>query len=167
MTIEVEDGTGKTDSNSYISLAEARVYASARGVTLSSDDATLEPLLIKAMDYIEALALRFVGTPTNATQALQWPRADVVFGEDDYPDSGIPTSLKTAQCRLVLEQARGVDIMPTVTGAFVKREKVGPIETEYSEAVNVTGQPSMPLVDSMLAPLLTNSGGFALTTLRV
>ena len=53
-TIVVEDGSGKTDSNSYIDEAGLTTYATDRGITLTAaDDAAKAALLIQAMDYIE------------------------------------------------------------------------------------------------------------------
>lgn len=167
MPLIVEDGSGVTSANSYITLAEARAYATDRGVTLPADDGKLTPFLVNAADYLELFASSYVGTPTNTTQGLQWPRADVSLNDEDYPDDEIPAALKIAQIRLVMEQARGVDIMPTTTGRFVKKEKVGPLETEYSEAINVSGAPHFPFVESLLSSLFSHSSGFALTTVRV
>lgn len=42
MAIIVEDGTGVTGANSYISLADARTYATNRGFELSADDTIAE-----------------------------------------------------------------------------------------------------------------------------
>ena len=50
MALVIEDGSRVAGANSYVTLAEARAFASARGVTLSAVDATLEPFVIKAFD---------------------------------------------------------------------------------------------------------------------
>ena len=54
MALEIEDGTGKPNSNSYVTVAQARSYALARGVELPAAEAAVESLLVQAMDYLEA-----------------------------------------------------------------------------------------------------------------
>lgn len=71
ITIVVEDGSGVTNANSYVSVADARIYASNRGVELPLDDDELAAMLIRSTDYLEAQACRFQGKPTSTTQALQ------------------------------------------------------------------------------------------------
>ncbi len=67
MALEVEDGTGKADANSYVSVAEYRAYAQARGVSLPVDDAQVEAQLTQAMDYVESFRAKYQGRKT-------WPR---------------------------------------------------------------------------------------------
>ena len=55
MTITVETGSGDNASaNSYVSVADFKAYADARGYSYPGTDPACEKLLIKAMDYIEA-----------------------------------------------------------------------------------------------------------------
>ena len=77
MTLIVEDGSIVENANSYVSVDDARTFASLRGVTLPASDAEVEVLLIKATDFIEAQRLRFQGSKVNQDQALQWPRTGV------------------------------------------------------------------------------------------
>jgi hypothetical protein len=174
MALNIEDGTGKPDSDSYVTVAEARAYAAARGITLSSDDAAVEALLVQAMDYLEAQRARYQGSKTKpGVQALQWPRTGVVIDcQYNLPDNIIPTELKSAQKQAALEVFAGLSLMPSSDGRVVKREKVDVIETEY-----MTGQdlgsgasmgPSFPAVDALLEPLFNAcGGGFFLKTVRV
>lgn len=167
MPLIVETGAGVANANSYVSLEEAREFALLRGVTLTEDDDALTALLVKATDYLEMFSLRYVGALVAVDQALSWPRSDVVIYDEVFAEDAIPEALKKAQMLLVMEQANGVNIMPTVTGNFVKRRKVGPIETEYSERVQTDALPSFPHVTALLDSLLALSSGFALTTVRV
>lgn len=174
MAIEVEDGTGKSDATSYVTAAEARQYAQARGFTLG-DDAQVEARLQLAMDYLEAQRSRYQGHKTHpGVQALQWPRAGVVIDcRYKLPDNVIPVELKNAQMQAVVELAAGFTLMPSSDGRFVKREKVDVIETEY-----MTGQdlgaggfgmgPAFPALEALLEPLFEPcGGGFFLKTVRV
>ncbi|WEM33665.1 head-tail adaptor [Pseudomonas phage PSA-KC1] len=53
ITIVVEDGSGVTNANSYVSVADARIYASNRGVELPLDDDELAAMLIRSTDYLK------------------------------------------------------------------------------------------------------------------
>lgn len=164
MALTVEDGSIVTGANSYITLAEARAYATDRGVTLSATDADLEPLLIKATDYLESFADRYKGEVVEYDQPLSWPRAYAEFRGYEIDAATIPESLKRAQMQAVIELHNGVDLMPTETGARVKREEVGPIKTEY-DLSRSPSLPNMPLLESILGPLL-KSGGWSYVTRR-
>lgn len=173
MALIVEDGTGKTDSQTYVDAAAARQYAAARGIELSSTDADVEVQLVSAMDYLEAQRARYQGTKTKpGVQALQWPRTGVILDcSYSLPDNVIPVELKNAQMQLVLEVFAGNTLMPSSDGRVVKREKVDVIEREF-----MTGQdlgsgglpsPSFPAVDALLEPLFSAcGGGFFLRTVR-
>ncbi len=171
MALTIEDGTGKENATSYVTAAEARAYAAARGVTLDANDAVVEPLLVQAMDYLEALSYKGHRTFPDV-QALSWPRTCVVIDGAKLPVSGagsIPRQLKAAQMQLSIEASTGTDLMPTTDGRVVKREKVDVIETEYmtNTDLGVSGLPgpSFAKVDALLAGLLATGGMFQ--TVRV
>lgn len=165
MTLIIEDGSGVENANSYVSVAQAKAYAAARGVTLGSD-AVVEQQLIKAMDFLEAFRSDFQGCKTDPAQPLQWPRENVYIDSELFLYDAIPAELKAAQCQLVIEQFNGVDLNPTVSGQFVVREKVGPIDTQYSEKIGSSGQPQLNTVNNFLAPLLNYNSSY-LSTVRV
>lgn len=170
MALELEDGTGKANAQSYVDVAAARTYAAARGVTLSTDDSAVEVYLINAMDYLEAQRARYQGAKLLATQALQFPRTDVYLDNNIDPEDPavIPAVLKAAQCQLVIEQANGADLMPTSDGLVVKSKKVDVLETVYAVGDNAgAAAPSFPKVDALLAPLLIAAGAFGLDTVRM
>lgn len=159
MALIIEDGTGKVDATSYATVIDTKAYALARGVTLGTDS-SVEILLIKAMDYLEAQADRYKGEKANATQALQWPRACVVVYGQIVPTTSIPIELVRAQMSLAMASFAGIDIMPNETsGKRVKRRKVGPIEVEYSESSWNSGiDPTLSSVDGLLKPLYKSTG---------
>lgn len=175
MALIIEDGTGKPDASSYVTASQARAYALSRGTELSDDDAQVEQLLVRAMDYLEAQRTKYQGVKTYpGLQALQWPRSGVILDcSYPLPDNIIPVELKNAQMQLALESFNGLVLLPSSDGRVVKREKVDVIETEY-----MTGQdlgsgavmgPSFPAVDALLDPLFSacGGGGFFLKTVRV
>lgn len=163
MPLIVEDGTNVANANSYVDSTYAKAYAAARGLSLPSDDAALFPLLVRGFDYIESQRARFKGRKTYPGGA-QWPRSGVVIDDEEIIATIIPEELKKAQVRVAIEIANGTDEAPTITEQ-VKREKIGPLETEY---VTGTEGPVMMAVDALLAPLFgSNTSAFSLTTLRV
>ena len=168
MTIIVENGSNVANANSYITVATLRDYATARGVTLPADPAC-EPLLIKAVDYINSFRGRYQGTKTYSDQTMLFPRNGMTIDGETFPKDAIPQELKDAQAQAAIYAAT-TDLNPITTGAqVVKREKIGPIDTEYSETLAVKfldSGPSFPLVDVLLEPLFGSQGGFFITTVR-
>ena len=87
-TFKVEDGSGFTDSNSYVTVAFADDYHSCRNET-EWMQATLEEkqvALIKATDYLDQ-HFEFVFEKQSYQQALKFPRVDI---------EGIPQEIKKA-----------------------------------------------------------------------
>lgn len=158
-TIVVEDGTGLTNSNSYISETDFEAYASDRGITLTGDT---NNLLIQAMDYIEAQP--FKGYKNTEAQALQWPRGNVTIDGFYIDTTEIPQLLKDALC----ETAMGVDVgnNPLATeDRATKREKVGDIEVEYMDGAR--NSTYLKAAESKLSKLLkAGSNGFSMSAIR-
>ena len=159
MALIIEDGTGKTDSQSYASEAELAAYAALRGVTVTGTDTEL---LIKAMDYLETQS--FKGYKYTDDQALQWPRGSVYLYGYYIDVDTIPQLLKDAQ----IEFALGIDAgnNPTATlGRATKSEKVGDIEVEYMAGARDTTY--LVAAESKLSELLApGSGGFSTVAIR-
>lgn len=132
MAIVVEDGTIVTGANSYVSGAELTSFATARGVTLVSGT---EELLIKAMDYIEAL--QYKGVKYTQAQALQWPRADVYVDSYYLAVTSIPTDLKNGLMHCAIAIDEGNDPLQDAPRATTK-EKIGEIEVEYKAGAAAT-----------------------------
>lgn len=169
ISIIVEDGTGKEDANSYVSVSELISYASNRGVELSDSDSTAT-LLIKASDYLESK--NYKGEKSYLLQALSWPRKNAYIdsnSESPFPDNLIPKQIKIAQMQLALIVESGVDLMPTLNNSeIIIRDKVGPLETEYANPLQYGASlyPEMPQIDSLLAPLVSSGGAALFRTVR-
>lgn len=177
MALVIEDGTGKADATSYVTIVEAEAYATARGVTLVGTEAKL----VQAMDYLEAQRARYQGEktwpvavvdPPHAAQALQWPRTGVVIDcSVEWPDNAIPVELKRAQMQYAIELQNGFNPMAGTDGRVVKKTKVDVLEKEFFSATDLglSGGPvvSVPAVDALLAPLFNACGAGGLKTVRV
>lgn len=159
MALVIEDGTGVANATSYVTVAEYRAYATPRGVSLPVSDATVETQLILAMDYLEMQPWK--GIQTYTSQALAWPRDGVYLSGSLQADDEIPAKLKFAQMQLAIQVNAGIDLIPTVTSesvGAVTREKVGPIETEYSSFSSVGTQPYFASIRALLGPYLQGLG---------
>ena len=153
----VEDGTGLDSANSYVSVEDCNTYHSERGNTAwTGDDTVKEAALIKATQYIDGrYRKRWRGIPISSSQALCWPREDI-YDERDVEIEGIPVRLKYAVCEAAL-RALTDDLNPDLErGGRIKREKVGPIETEYSD--NAPSRAVIPVINDLLSGYLKANG---------
>jgi hypothetical protein len=166
MALVVEDGTGKSDAESYISVADADTYFSNRGdaTWAALETADKEQALRKGADYLEqAYRSRWKGGRFKNTQALSWPREyarrdefvnDTFLYEVYYPSDEVPTEVARANAIMALKSVSG-ELAEDLTQS-VKREKVDVLEVEYSEySPQYTRYRA---VDLLLQPLLTSSG---------
>ena len=103
----VEDGSAKSDANSYATRAEGNAYHEGHVAATdwtAATDAQKEAALVMATRAIDAL-FRFEGWKRTSTQTLQWPRTDCPDverseGEDDLPEDTLPASVRDAACEL-------------------------------------------------------------------
>ena len=152
------------NADSYVSIADADAYLAGRGAgaawsTLATDDK--EIALRLATEYIDGIfGSRFIGQRTASAQALAWPRKNVFMYEStvSLDDALIPKAIKNATAYLALE-SRSVSLASNA-GAAVKREKIGPIETEYAVSSGSSSSQLVrfPFLSGLLADYL--SGGF-------
>lgn len=162
MALTIEDGTGVPNADSFVTLAEVRAFAAARGKGVSENDEVLEGQIRSAHDYLVAREQRLQGQRTNEEQTLPFPRSGVTLYGRTVEDNVIPTTLKNAICMLVIENQTTEDLMPTGDGKVVVSEAVGPISTTYAVSGTASAQPVFPKVDAYLQPLYLNSfGGLA------
>lgn len=140
MALIVEDGTGLEDAEAYASVATADAYASAMGLSAwaAAATATKEIALRRATQYIDS-RYTFRGHALTDTQALEWPRE-----EYQWPVRAVVN----ACCELAVRALAG-PLVADIEAGSVKREQVGPIETEYFEQAN-GGQVRFALVDDLL-----------------
>jgi hypothetical protein len=171
MAVIVEDGTGLTSSNSYVSDDDLLDYAEARGVTLLNPTTQL---LVQATDWLETKL--FIGNKGSQTQSLQWPRIayspvplgivtyapyytyPVYLTVDGYiiTSTMIPMRLKRAQMEAAIQIDAGFDVNAVIEQA-VSFEQVGEIKVQYQEGSYA--QVYYPVAEKVLAPLLSQSAG--------
>lgn len=161
MTIVLEDGSVVNNANSYVTVEEADNYFTLRNNSewLSLENAQKVALIVSAVDYIELrYSRRFIGAAKSPGQALSWPRVNTGLHEV------IPTALKKAVFEYAIIAKNGPlapnpkydeSGVPLIT----RREKVGPLETEYRhpsllDGYQMTDWRSYPFADGLIEPLL-------------
>ena len=166
MAIVVEDDTGKSDAQSYLSVADADAYFTARNITAwSGTDEVKEAALIAATEYID---LRW-GKQLKGelefrdTQSLLFPRLNV-YDEQRRPLTGIPERLEraTAEYALIsLSQA----LMPNPTvednGKILieQSDGTGPLTETKKYLSGFLATRPYPKPDSLMSCFVASGGG--------
>lgn len=162
MDLIIEDGTGKTDANSYVTLAEAEAFHELQGsaekwTALSADDKA-KNLILAFMDMEGMYRGKWIGQKHNPKQAAAWPRSVKVGGDETLTDPDgvfiavdeVPRPVKEAQLQVSLIRLNGGTFsMQTVTkDQYLKRKKVDVLEKEWSD--KAPAQPRYPMIDNIL-----------------
>lgn len=157
MSLVVEDGSGVSGANSYVSAATFQAYALARKWTVPVGQTDCEALLISAMDYLE-LPL-YVGTKKSLSQLIQWPRVttDCYNSVIDVPFS---PNLAIAQ-NVLANIAQKIDLLPATAanskGPIISEAVYGAVSRTYGLPNGGSSlQPYLPQVRSLLRCLLRN-----------
>lgn len=138
MALVIEDGSGKTNSQSYVTVAEVQAYAALYGLSPSGAS---EADIMKAMRYLEgAFYDRWVGLKKTEEQALSWPRAYAARRDGwTIRESEIPKEVKDAVCILALRSRDSENLLPDITRSdSVIEEQIGPIRVKYADNARVT-----------------------------
>ena len=165
MAIVVEDGTGKIDAVSYVSVADADAYHLARGNSTwaAASEANKEAALVRATSSLDGIySGRWPGRRYDQDQALDWPRYDA-WDRDGYPLAGLPQRIKDATCAAALIElaAAGALSKALERGGSIRREKIGPIETEY--APGAPAATAYPAIAQALARIVRGGSGLTIT----
>ncbi len=157
MALIVETGAGLSNSESYISVANA----SARQASLGNDtwatlsNAEMEEALRRATIHMgQAYRARWIGARKTLAQALDWPRYGACVDGFSLPSDAVPADVANA-CADLAFKAAGGDLAPDLERTIV-REKTGPLETEWDRhSPQATRYRS---VEMALSPYLNGSG---------
>lgn len=135
MVLVVEDGTGRSDADSLISLAFVDGYhADLGGAAWTGTDADKETAIRRASAFLDA-SFGWKGWKINGRdQAMAWPRSGVV-DEDGYavPQDAVPDEVQKACSEVALKELTSPGSMTPeyVSADRVKSEKVGSIAVTY------------------------------------
>ena len=157
----------------YGTVNDADAYHLARGnAAWTGTPAVKEAALVRASDYIDGRyryktaagcwKSMFRGVRAGGrTQTVEWPRFGAFDSEgNDIADDVIPDEIERATYAAALvELVSPGSLSPEyVASGQVKREKVGPVEVEYSGTATAgnmpPNRPVVPLVDDIIAGLI-------------
>ncbi len=173
MAITVEDGTGLTTADAFISVAWWKAWATARGKAFSAYyDAEIERAIVRATDYVsESLTwagyrLKERGTD-GGMQALAWPRT-LVYDRNGYvvASDSVPVEIQKATAEIVVAELAEPGVMAPVFKAQerVKREQFGPVSFEYdlSNTAASSARPVLLAVMDLVGEFLATGTGSSL-----
>ena len=133
----VETGVGLPDANAYIDLSDIVKYLPSTAMaelTALSVDEQIDRLIIASLfiDY----SFDWKGAKKTLEQGLSWPRLDVWHQKHKIPDDYIPLEIKRA-CAMAISLIMefGIGVFHDAGEAQVKKEKLGPLEMEYFQAL--------------------------------
>lgn len=157
MALVVEDGTGITNANAYVSVSEADSYFQARNNTSwnARNTPDKEKAILYATSFLDGV-FYWLGHIKKNEQALGWPRI-LVYDKEHRPidSDSVPRKIKDATCELALE---GLDkpLSPSLArGGDIKRQKVSSLEIEYFE--RASSERTFPIVRQILKGLYKDS----------
>ena len=156
MTLIVEDGTGVTGADTYVSLADARTRATTLGVSISSTDGTAELQLQQATLYIDrTYRQQFQGVKLEVDQPLQFPRTPVVVDNILLDSDGIPQELIDAEIYAAAQLESGESFYTNQEGKNIKLEEItGAIKQEYFNNGRSSTQVIFSNIEETIKPLL-------------
>lgn len=161
MALVVEDGTGKTDANSYSEVTFADEYHSDRANTSwsSATAGDKEAALINATQYLDGrYGDRYVGVKANASQGLSWPRTEAISKSGHRIASDqVPVAVQQAAAEAALTALSQTLEPDLARGGRVAKVKVGPVEQEYEPGASAQDQ--RPRIDGLLHDVIRGSNG--------
>ena len=164
MSLVVEDGSSKSNADSYVTLGSCDEYHASMGNTawvVDDEDAdniaARETAIRKATAFIDRKYNgRFRGRRQGASQALMWPRWDAV-DDDGFVIEDVPDAVKYATCEAALRAFQGTDLMPDMErGGAVIQETIGPISTTY--AAGAPAGTRYDMIEGLLRPCIEGRG---------
>lgn len=192
MPLTVEDGTGRTNADAYVSVAEADAYFTTRNTAWAgySNDAR-EAAIRFATSWLDDTYLGlWKGARVGEFQALAWPRDNspgymlawrrgayprvqgYIYDIDGFPimPNVVPRAVKRACMEAALLKAQGVDFAKAATTAAVRKTSRSVDRVSYSEDYDgaVSKRDSRILaIDAMLLGVITSAPGAGFGTTKL
>jgi hypothetical protein len=141
MALIVEDGTGKSDAESYVSVADAIAWITKYYPTndfLSKTTEEQEAYCRQSTQYLDQkYGGRWVGDKNSKEQALDWPRKNAVVDGYAVETDELPRDLEIGTFEAIIPFVAGDDpLAPQETPGIITEESatIGPISetTKYS-----------------------------------
>lgn len=152
---------GATDSNSYVTRAEADDYFLTRynaGAWRDAEPSVKDMALVSASLALDD-CIKWVGVKTDPAQSMDWPR--VVDEELELADNVIPIKIKRAtyEAALYLLQSGTLEVTQEIDSV-----KIGPLEVNINE-----NRPEVLLPNRVIASLtdLGSAKGAGASSIRM
>lgn len=166
MALVVEDGTGKSDAESYVSVADVDSYLQSVGKDGDWSNKTQtekEQALRLGSRYLDfKFRNQWRGFRTHRDQSLAWPRAFVQDEDGFSVDSDVvPSEIKNAAAELA-ERSLSQALLPDNSdGSRVTQESVtvGPIKESKTYSGGTDSTPEFVEVRAMIGGLIRGSRG--------
>lgn len=150
MALVTEDGTGKADAESFVSLPDAETYFTnhvAPAKWSAATDAQKEAALRYATAWVD-LGFDWSGSVVSTTQALSWPREGVADRDGrEIASSVVPQSVQDATCEVAAAHLSKAVNEVLARGGKISRLKIGPVELDTG------GSRFFAWVRTLLAPI--------------
>lgn len=147
--------------DTYVSVADATAYATTRGWSdfLALDASGKELVLIEAREYLD-VSYHWKGVIADSTQALAWPRDDVVDHEGrELSPTAVPAAIVKAQIELANMRTAG-DLVESATTGKLKRVKADSVEVEFAgQGQSASEAARFKPIDRILTGLYRNRAG--------
>jgi DnaT-like ssDNA binding protein len=129
--ITVEDGTGLSAANSYVSEGAFRAYCADLGRDVTGfDAAAVEGALRRGFRFVNTRG-PFKSSVKVNDQGGEFPRVDLSDGAGRVWNV-VPPAVRDAQCEAAWLDLSGVELQQSLDRG-VKSEAVGPISTTYAD----------------------------------
>ena len=162
MALVIEDGTGKQDADSYISIADANDYINKwhdSALAWSSHGNTgKERALRVGTRYVDSF--KFVGLRAWTSQKLSWPRAGLGPIDGQYfKSSQIPDAIKHAVVEAALKHVDGETLFPDHQGQAIQSEsdQTGPLSESVTYFAAKRPEKTFEAVQKLLRPFLVGN----------
>jgi len=162
VALVTEDGTAKSNSESYVSVADADTYHSNRGnAAWAALTTTAKEIALRlATDYLtQSYRERWKGSRSTATQALDWPRQNVYIDDNGIvlviENDEIPDGLKNACCEMALKSTSD-SLIPDIERETAS-ESIGSVSVAYFQGGKQNK--TYRAVELTISPLLEISDG--------
>ncbi len=162
MALIVEDGSGKSDAEAYVSVADADTYhanRSGNSTWAAAADDVKERALRLATQWLDTTYKElWAGVRWSDSQLLDWPRICVTVDSLARSSDEIPTQLTEASAELAFkivvdgdtlfnDVAKDGDVHSTSV-------RVGPITKSVTYLGGSVGVKSYRLIEALIKPLL-------------
>jgi len=150
----VEDGSGKSDSTSYMSVEDFRQFWENRGKDYNDTlypDAKVQAFLNNATAWI-GYTYRFEGVLFLETQALDFPRNHIYDKNEIDVSLTVPKEIEYATAYLGEYELKGKSLND-VQVLGVKSKKIGPVSLSF-DSITAAGSVQIRAAHGLLTPYI-------------